>query len=278
MEHHYEFTSCFAPYIETLIALKRKEGFIYDTGAYQLKCFDTFCLEKGITEAVMTKDLMTKWGTLRETEDKPYLTRRISAIRQLSLFMNSTGKEAYVPIHFNHKSSYVAYVMIDDEITAFFEHLDNYRSKLKSDIFNRLAVEYKVIFRVIYCCGLRISEARKLKTSDVDLGKGILTIRQSKGQKDRLVYMSADLTSLCREYFQLLGDGYHIKSDWFFPGRKPASILTVATLDLKFNTIWKRTSYSSSCEHKPTVHSLRYPNLYKIQTFLGKYLILLDCE
>lgn len=74
--------------------------------------------------------------------------------------------------------------------------------------------------------------------------------------------MSADLTSLCRYYFQLLLDSYHIRSDWFFPGRKPSNMLTVATLDQKFNAIWKMTIYSSS-EHKPTVHSLRHSFVVK---------------
>ncbi len=56
-----------------------------------------------------------------------------------------------------------------------------------------------VFFRVLYCCGLRSSEARLLKVEDVDLETGKLTIRQSKGNKDRNVMMSEDVLDLCRD-------------------------------------------------------------------------------
>ena len=92
------------------------------------------------------------------------------------------------------------HVLSDDEISAFFNDIDSYSPEIKAPPFLRLSTEYKVIFRLIYCCGLRISEARKLKWSDADLEAGTLKIMQSKGHKDRLIYMSEDLVVLMKEY------------------------------------------------------------------------------
>ncbi|WP_243239945.1 tyrosine-type recombinase/integrase, partial [Sulfobacillus harzensis] len=44
-----------------------------------------------------------------------------------------------------------------------------------------------VLFRLLYGCGLRVYEACQLRVSDVDLGRGILLIREAKGGNDRMV-------------------------------------------------------------------------------------------
>jgi integrase len=46
---------------------------------------------------------------------------------------------------------------------------------------------YYCLFGLLAVAGLRISEALKLEQPDVDLGKGILTIRQTKFGRTRLV-------------------------------------------------------------------------------------------
>jgi integrase len=74
-----------------------------------------------------------------------------------------------------------------------------------------------VLFRVLYCCGLRLSEATGLRGEDVDLQSGILTIRDSKFSKSRYVPMSKELTETCAKYAEtrLVGS----VDDWFFSAR-----------------------------------------------------------
>ena len=52
-----------------------------------------------------------------------------------------------------------------------------------------------VLFRILYCCGLRLGEVLRLKVSDVDLTSGVLLIRDSKNGNDRYVPMSQELTA-----------------------------------------------------------------------------------
>ncbi len=63
-----------------------------------------------------------------------------------------------------------------------------------------------------YCCGLRISEARKLRWQDVDLKQGFIRIFESKGHKDRRIYLAKDLARLFTVYEKVLYDKY----DCFF--------------------------------------------------------------
>lgn len=82
-------------------------------------------------------------------------------------------------------------------------------------------MEYRVIFRLIYCCGLRISEARTLKQEDVELKNGRVRILEAKGHKNRFVYLADDLAELLQEYMAVMKTVYDCQSDWFFPSRDP---------------------------------------------------------
>ena len=46
--------------------------------------------------------------------------------------------------------------------------------------------KHYLLLSLAYGAGLRLSEARNLKVKDLDFHEGVLTVRQSKGQKDRV--------------------------------------------------------------------------------------------
>ena len=63
-----------------------------------------------------------------------------------------------------------------------------------------------VLFRTIYACGLRLSEARLLRPDDVDIDAGVLQIRDAKGGQDRQVPVSEPLRVRLADYnAQLVG-------------------------------------------------------------------------
>jgi integrase len=62
---------------------------------------------------------------------------------------------------------------------------------------------------------MRLSEALKLHLEDVDLGSGVLAIRQTKFSKDRYVPMTGEMTALCAEYLVETQDAYR-PSNFFF--------------------------------------------------------------
>lgn len=73
-----------------------------------------------------------------------------------------------------------------------------------------------VLFRMLYACGLRVTEALRLKATDVDLEQGTLLILCAKGNKDRLVAMSESLTAICQEY-RSNAAVKNFGSEYFFP-------------------------------------------------------------
>lgn len=254
----YEFKSCFSDYIKQLLVEKNTLGYIYDSAKYSLIRFDNFCQNRRITEAIITKDLVYDWGTGNGNESRSTVGSRISVIRQLALYMTSIGVECYIPSNFSDHNHKLIYVLNEMEVVDFFTEVDSYISGINASRFNRLALEYKILFRVIFCCGLRVSEARKLKTSDIDLKSGKTMIRQSKGVKERIVYIPEDLILLCNEYQVLLEERYRIQSELFFPASNPKIPLAAASINIKFKYFWNKTKHAKKHSNKPTVHSLRH--------------------
>lgn len=256
--NNYEFKGCFSGYIEQLLIEKNAEGFIYDSAKYILIRFDKFCLDRGITEAIITRKLVNDWGTSNGNESRITVGSRISVIRQLALYMASVGIGCYIPSNFSDHHHKLIYVLNETEVTDFFAAVDSYVSGINADRFNRLALEYKILFRVIFCCGLRVSEARKLKTEDVNLESGKTIIRQSKGRKDRIVFIPEDLISLCKKYLAILEERYGVQSELFFPAANTEIPLQAASINVKFKDFWNRTGHAKGHSTKPTVHSLRH--------------------
>jgi integrase len=114
-----------------------------------------------------------------------------------------------------------------------------------------------VLFRTIYACGLRASEARLLRPGDVDVGAGVVQIRDAKGGKDRQVPVSGPLRERLAGYrAQVAGQpGW----DWFFPGPQAGQPLTLGNIYKNFRRfLWQARISHGGPGRGPRVHDLRH--------------------
>lgn len=118
-----------------------------------------------------------------------------------------------------------------------------------------------MLFRLIYCLGLRLSETCSIRTSDIDLKNGRIYLKEeTKREKERVVYVAEDLLALVTDTVEANKRHLGAEPYWLFPGYRPISIHTV---DKRFNTAWSGTPFAESCGKKPTVHSLRHTFVVK---------------
>ncbi|MCR5746284.1 MAG: tyrosine-type recombinase/integrase [Lachnospiraceae bacterium] len=263
MHKEYEYKSVFAKRITNYILTRREAGFMFDNPAYWLFRFDRFCYGNKVKEEFVSKQLFDLWASRTSMESKTTQRNRLEALKNFSVYLNSIGIPSYIPASLPSPEKTIPYLMTDSDIREFFEQVDLYDTRTTKDSFKRMAGEYKVLFRLIYCCGLRNNEACSLRTEDVDVPNGIINIYHSKGRKDRVVYLSDDLQTLCSDYIDWLNgiEGYN--REWFFPGRDINTHIQKTSLDKKFNEFWNATKISSSCDKKPTVHCLRHAYVIK---------------
>jgi len=63
--------------------------------------------------------------------------------------------------------------------------------------------KYRVFFTTVYATGLRVREACRLETRDIDAARSVIHVRQAKGQKERFVMLSPRLLVILRAYWSL---------------------------------------------------------------------------
>ena len=252
----YSYSSTLAPSIEGLIAERRASGFMYNSAEYILKEIDTFCIENNHTSETVTKDLADKWSMLRDTEGWARRKSRVSILRQLSKYIISLGGTAYLPPAIQSGNYKLSHIFSPKERIEFFGAMDTltmHRNGKYSDI---LLEESRVIFRLYYCCGLRFSEPLDLKWENVNLNEGWLKILQSKGYKDRILWLPEDILEMLREYKDKVSITFP-KAEYVFPGAKPGGRIGDNTVRTHFRRALAKTS-CAGISNPPTIKSFRH--------------------
>lgn len=257
MAGDFKRQSIVAPYIDGLLQEKHAAGYSYESEELVLNRFDIYCREQMLESLEITKDFLDGWMERKEDEGAFNQGKRISCVKQLLLYMAACGIQVYIPHDFCHFKRALPHIFDKMEIVDFFHELDSYHPRQGRKAEVRLAGEYRMVFRLYCCCGLRNSEAAGIATQNVDLDKGILTILDSKGNKDRLVYLTDDLRESCRGYYRFLCACLGFYPRWFFPGMNPEKPLPNTSIDKVFDRIWKKTRYAGR-GNKPTVHDFRF--------------------
>jgi len=142
-------------------------------------------------------------------------------------------------------------------------------SEISSIINSTVNIKHKAILTTIYSCGLRISELIHLKIIDIQSERGLILIRNTKGNKDRTSVLSVKTIQLLRSYYKQ----YKPKT-YLFEGKKGELYSTSS-----IQKILKRSAIKAGVIKPITVHTLRHSfathllengvDLRYIQTLLG---------
>lgn len=143
------------------------------------------------------------------------------------------------------------------------------KSEIKGIINNIRNQKHKLMVALAYSSGLRVSEVVKLKVKDVNLEKGLIHIRLSKGKKDRYTIFSDKLVLFLKKFMVLKK-----AEDYLFESERGGR-LTSRTLQVVF----KKAVLRAGINKNITFHTLRHSfashlletgvNLRYLQKLLG---------
>jgi len=186
--------------LDNFLHFKRSCGYKYRSEETILKAFHIYTQEYKRSSLGLTKEFLEEWSRLSVREGRKSLSNRVAVIREFALYLNNLGHKVHVlrPLKNATNKSFIPYIFSKEEIAKIFSTLDNLKNS-KHNQYNSHEV-YPVLFRMLYGCGLRISEALGLKIKNVDTESGKLLIDVAKYDKPRIVMMSESLKVICREY------------------------------------------------------------------------------
>jgi len=250
------YNSPLREFIEGMIREKRSLGYQYDSSTRILYNFDQFCLRQGCVDAIITKELIHDWVQKKPNESPATLQTRACVVRQLALYMTRLGIQAYVlpKIVLPKRPDYTPYIFSDKEIASLFEQTDACHYCAEVPVRHFIM---PLLFRLLYGCGLRISEALNLRLREVDLHTGVLTVIDGKFNKDRLVPMSLENTRRCRDYMKVV----HVLSNdntYLFPAPNEEAI-TKGNVYKNFRRfLWQARISHGGWGKGPRLHDFRH--------------------
>lgn len=191
----YLYTSVFKDEIVRFLKVRAAQGFD-DRNVYIMQSLDQYLTSHSVYAKELSPIVVDGW--LSESSQGicgGTLVHYVSYVIGFGKFLNSMGYRAFIPEYQRHTETYIPYIFSPNEVTAIFNAADNMKFGNERSRF-----QFPVFLRLLYGCGLRYGEALKLRIDDLDLDNGIILIWNAKGNRDRLVPMDTDLSTIMREY------------------------------------------------------------------------------
>lgn len=238
------------------IRYKRSLGRKYISEAFGMKRFDQWTIQMGHKTTLLSKELVDQFIQSRPTEAPRNRELRRLLMKQFALYLTSLGHDAYHPLDYkgSRGSQYTPYIFTQLELAHFFKIVDRLDPMMNSP---HMHLVLPILFRFLYCCGLRISEALNLRLVEVNLTEGILTIRHSKNDQERLIPLSLSLQEMTRTYASQL----HLHSspiDYFFPAHDHTHLIREDIAYHFRNLLWKSGIPYRGKGIGPRLHDFRH--------------------
>jgi len=240
----------------TFIKYKQGLGFQYGHAIQaNLRRLNVQLNEFQLHMPILTKEIVESLCSKRPHEAPATQQKRVSLLRHFAEFLNEMGYEAYVyPANYSVKwiDCFAPYIFNHEQINNIIMAADSLKPLKASPTYHLV---WPAFIRVLYGCGLRLSEGLELKTIDVDLDAGIIYIDKSKKGTSRFVPLSASLTKYCREYALKMN---LTDSKYFFPSPRK----TRYSVNAAFGQI-KKVYAKAGIPHLsngrlPRIHDLRH--------------------
>ena len=250
------FRSAVGSLMEQFVQEKRACGYRYDEPARLLARFDRFLCAEALSQCELPRSISRKWLAKQPHESRGTHCHRICAVRQFAMYLCRLGYPADVPdrsLTAKRADSFSPRILTHAEINRLFHAVDQLTPTARSPMRHLIMPE---VFRLLYGCGLRLGEVLHLRVADVDLGRGILMVREAKFGKDRLVPPALPLVQRLRTYAAVMGD--RSPDAYFFPSPAdgPYSLSAVYWL---YRKLLLRCGIAHAGRGKgPRVHDLRH--------------------
>lgn len=145
---------------------------------------------------------------------------------------------------------YISHIYSKDEIRTLME----YPLRNDCDWAAERALRWQCLIGILAATGMRIGEVLNLKLKDVDSGASVLTVREGKFHKSRLVPVDGSVMTAIGKY---MGVRLKPSSEYLFTSRG-GNRIGYTTICSMFNEALAKTGVGADAVNKPRIHDLRH--------------------
>ena len=229
MLNNYEFKSIFKSELNYFIKYKRSLGLKYENEVYRLKNIDKIFWKLQLKEKKITKETFYKLVERKNKINENY-ARHYGVVKDFCIFLIANN---YDDIYYEEKkfrviNNYHPTIFNNEEILLLFNTMDYYKNE-------KIGKEYElyysccIFFRLLYSCGLRLSEGINITINDINFNENSIAIINSKRNVSRLIIFSNSMKICLKKYIDL----FNISDSYLFP----------EIVNKKFNTDFLRKYY-----------------------------------
>lgn len=249
---------------ERYIIMRRGFGHKFRCEAYLLSRFVTHMDQQGAT--IITCKLALDWAT--KEARPPTWPGRLSVVRGFARHLSSTEPRTEIPPTGILASTRrrIPHIYTEQEISDLLAAMLAFPSAKGLHRWT-----YYCIFGLLAATGLRVGEAIRLKRDEVDLDAGILSIRDTKFGKSRLVPIHPTTVAVLADYAKRRdAQRFASFSPTFFIGEQGRP-LNYGAIILVFWTVSRQIGlrHQGDAYRGPRIHDLRHS--YAVSALLRWY-------
>lgn len=250
MLNNNKFKSVFNNELYYFIKYKRSLGLKYEQEVNRLKKLDLILFNLKLKSKKIDKKTFDKLTERNNKNDSNY-SRQYGITKDFCKYLINSG---YKNIYYEERkikviNNYKPILFNDEEIILLFEIMDSYVNDSKNKWYYKSYYTYSILFRLIYSCGLRISEAINISINNVNLQSNIINIVNSKNTVSRIVVLSESMKQCLIEYI----DKFDINNGYLFPNYKNTKIN-----DYTLEQFYKKILNIACLNSNAHVHDLRH--------------------
>ena len=238
------YRSGFADDVTAFVDYRKKSGAWNETVfGKNISLFDRFCADFYPNEK-LSQVMVDSWCSQRSTELCKTCYARGLVVRAFVNYLRERGKTNVIPpaLPKQEKERRMPHAFSFDELQRFFHECD--RIPLCCGISAHAAKMRKitcpVFFRLLYSSGIRTTEARFLKRSNIDLISGVLDIQKSKGHDQHYVALHESMTVLLKRYDEA-ADSLQPERTYFFES-PTGECYSRAWVSYNFSVLWEKAN------------------------------------
>ena len=242
------------PLVEEYLSVRRGLGFALETPAYLLRDFARYADTVG-HRGPLTSELAVRWALASRSSNPAQAVRRLGAVRRFARYRALVDPATEIPaagLLGRLPRRPQPHIYSDAEIAALLDQ--------PSLLLPRRGLRprtYVAFFSLLACTGLRLSEACRLTVQDVDLNAGVLTVREGKFRKSRLVPLHPSTTASLARY-AAERDSCCVEPGHFFRTER-APALDKEAVEKTFSRIRQRLGWTAEGRaRQPRIHDLRH--------------------